>query len=296
MNDFLWWEWNLAPPILFALGIVAVAYAWGIRNLVRAGGRTDRARIAACAGAWLALALAFISPLNALADNLLSAHVLQHMLVVLVAAPLFILGAAPFTMAAALPVSLRRHLVATWNRSRLLSYIWHWLNRAPVAWLIFASVLWLWHLPLFYHLSIASEWLHFAEHGTFLAAALLFWWALVHPVRQADFGPSIISAFTTALQSGALGAALAFSARPWYSVYGATTVRLNFAPLADQQLAGLFIWIPSSIVYALAAMILFTVWLNSVEREMREQQQLVLGQDNSAFVPETKVVIHSIDK
>jgi cytochrome c2 len=135
----------------------------------------------------------------------------------------------------------------------------------------------LWHAPPLYDATLTSEWVHAAQHATFLGTALLFWWSLIHGrTRRAGHGVAVIYVFFTAVHTTVLGALLATSASPWYSAYSAAGTRAwGLSPLDDQQLGGLIMWIPATIAYLVAALALFASWL-------RESEVRVLTRENAA--------------
>jgi cytochrome c oxidase assembly factor CtaG len=137
------------------------------------------------------------------------------------------------------------------------------------------GAIWFWHFPRPSHLVIEHSGFHVLEHLSFLGTAVAFWWVVLHPGgrRRLSFGASILYVGITLCQSGALGALLMFSARPWYPAHAAGDALWGIAPLADQQLAGLIMWIPAGVVYLGAAALLFVQWMAADERAtlMRER-------------------------
>jgi putative membrane protein len=206
---------------LLALG--TVAYAVGVRRLWRRAGIGRGVGVIHVASFGLAisvLSLALLSPLHHLAAERLWAHMVQHELLMVICAPLLI-AARPL-------VALRLPLAK-------------WLSDPLIAWLAHAAAIWLWHVPGVFEAAAHDEFLHFAQHTTFLVTALMFWWTVF-----ARPGAAVASLFTTMLHTGALGALMALSNRSWYAGYA----------LEDQQLAGLVMWVPAGAAYPLAALYL----------------------------------------
>jgi len=131
------------------------------------------------------------------------------------------------------------------------------------AWLVHAVVIWGWHLPVLFQAALHNDALHGLQHLSFLGSALLFWWAILHPRRQAGLGLSVLYLFTTAVHTAVLGALITFARTPWYPAYVAPAAGLG--PLEDQQLAGLVMWIPAGLAYLVAALVIVRRWLSESE-------------------------------
>ena len=135
-----------------------------------------------------------------------------------------------------------------------MSRVWRALSSPPVAWLLFAVVLWGWHLPALYEAALRNETVHAVEHLTLLLGVLLFWWVLLERTRPAHvrLGFAVAYLFTTTLQSGVLGALITFSSQLWYPYYAPLTAAWGLTPLQDQQLAGIIMWLPGGAVFTAA--------------------------------------------
>jgi putative membrane protein len=260
--------WSPDPAVLAGLIAAAVGYAAGLRRLWGAGPGAPAAGQAACFAAGLAtVALALVSPLDNLAHLLFAAHMAQHMLLVMVAAPLLVLGAPGLPLAVALAPGWRRRLGRlrhrpAWTAARDL------LTRPLVAWGVHVGTLWAWHLPGPYQAALASDAVHAAEHASFLGTAVLFWWVVLSRPGRRRLAPgfAVLYLFAAALQGSALGALLTLAPAPLYPLQAAAAPGWAPAPLADQQLAGLVMWVPADLVYLGAAGTLFMGWLLSLER------------------------------
>lgn len=279
------WTWEVA--VLIGLALAAGLYLRGIHRLwQRAGaGRGVRVwQVVAYAGGVTAIFVALISPLDALSAQLFAAHMVQHLLLILVAAPLLVAGAPRLPFLWALPESWRRR-TGRWSRSRGLRGVLRVLTRPPVAWLLAAAVLWLWHLPLLYQAALRNENIHAIEHACLLGTALLFWHVLAEQTgrRHRHYGAAIVYLLTMGLQSSVLGVAIAFS-RPWYPAYAATTALWQLTPAEDQQIAGLTMWIPAGAIYLVAVLALIVRWIAADEADAirRERPRL-----RSELQPET---------
>jgi putative membrane protein len=200
----LWSAWTLDWWILASVFLPAGLYARGLRRLwQRAGaGRGVRRWQAWCFAAGIfALFVALISPLDALGGTLFSAHMLQHVVLMLVAAPLLVLAAPLLPMLWALPIGWR-YALGRWARHPDVRGFWYVFSNPVSAWLLHAAALWVWHIPALYEATLYSELVHFAQHAAFAGTALLFWWAAFDfgRRRRLRHGIGTIYVFTTALQ------------------------------------------------------------------------------------------------
>ncbi|MHB8627470.1 MAG: cytochrome c oxidase assembly protein [Aggregatilineales bacterium] len=273
----LWSAWTWVPLTLLLLIIAWLAYDLGVRTLWQQAGRGHGIRF------WQTLAyksglavvfIALISPLDALSAVLFSAHMAQHLLLLIVAAPLFVMSTAPLALLWALPLSGRRDLAHRWQRASGVRRAWSILTRPLTAWLLYAAVLWVWHFQVFYQAALRDDLIHAAEHGSFLAASGLFWWALIKPGHRhaRNYGVGILAVFSTGLHSSILGALLVFSTQLWYPAYAANVAPWGLTPIDDQHLAGLIMWLPMGVIYLGAAAALLIAWLNAVERAMQRRE------------------------
>jgi putative membrane protein len=130
-------------------------------------------------------------------------------------------------------------------------------------------IIWGWHFPAPYQAAIDASWLHHLEHAAFLFSALWFWWTLIAPARlgRNDSGGGAVLALVTLMHTGLLGALLTFAPAPLYPDH--PTGFLRFGTLADQQLAGLIMWVPGGLVYLVTALALSLLWLRQVEQKDR---------------------------
>jgi cytochrome c2 len=191
----------------------------------------------------------------------------QHELLMLVAAPLLVLGRPMLVFLWALPKTTARELSSLTN-ANWWQRIWRVITAPFVAWVIHAIVLWAWHVPFLFQATLESTAVHALQHTSFFASALLFWWAVLHGRQRAlGYGAAVLYMFTTALHTSLLGALLTFARGVWYPAYNGTTQSWGLTPLEDQQLGGLIMWIPAGVVYIIAGLALFAGWLR--ESEMR---------------------------
>lgn len=227
--DFHWhgYDWVIAA----ALAWLAWAY---LRHRTRG---LNTAHVVAFAAGWLALALALLSPLDALAKTRFWIHMLQHETLMLIAAPLLVIGNPLGAIARALP---RRVARLGYRPLRYASPL--------AAWLLHAAALWTWHVPRLFVAGVDSEAVHAAQHACFIFTASLFWWTVL---RRANGGVAVVCVLTTMIHMGLLGALLTFSPAPLYAGY----------TLQDQQLGGLIMWVPAGFLMLGAGLWTFHRWL-----------------------------------
>jgi putative membrane protein len=221
---------------------------------------------------WCALGVALVSPVHGLGAVLFSAHMIQHEVLMLIAAPLLVLGRPLPLFLWALPRPWRRQL-GQWGKS--LWGGWRVLTHPLVAWALHAGALWVWHLPRLFQATLTSELAHAWQHLSFFGTALCFWWALLSRHQELQgYGVAVLAVFTTALHSSLLGALLTFAPTSWYIAY-AHTAAWGLTPLEDQQLGGLIMWIPAGAIYLLAALALGVGWLRATERQGAAERQVL---------------------
>jgi cytochrome c oxidase assembly factor CtaG/cytochrome c2 len=265
------WNWN---P--WAIALLAVAVTGYVLGLLRLGPK-ERSQIfgaARYASFTLGIATIFavlISPLASLDDQLFSMHMIQHLLLMLVAPPLLVWGRPVMAWLWAFPLRGRRTIGRAWiGTPGLRSGIRLFMRPAVV--LVLSSVaLWFWHAPGPYRWALASEGLHSAEHLSFFITSLAFWSLVLEPYgrRRLGYGVTILFVAAMGMQMGLLGALLTFASRPFFATYGAGNTIWGMTPLADQQLAGVIMWVPASVIDLVVMAALFLAWLNAAEQRAR---------------------------
>jgi cytochrome c oxidase assembly factor CtaG len=275
---------GLEPGVLIALALSAWLYARGLRRLWRdagAGHGIRRWEAWCYAWGWFALFVALVSPLHPWGRVLFAAHMTQHEVLMLVAAPLLVLGRPVIVFLKALPAPSANRLAAISNTSVWQS-IWRSLSNPFAAWLIHGVILWIWHVPSLFEATIDDEFIHTLQHASFLFSAILFWWAVMHGrQRRAAYGLAVLYMFTTALHTGLLGLLITFARSVWYPAYSETTQSWGLTPLEDQQLGGLIMWIPAGLVYVVAGLAFFTGWLRESEARVQRRE----AEQSNALTP-----------
>lgn len=276
LSDELSQPGALSPWDLLALGGLAVAgalYACGTARLARRGAvHPSREQVAFWSG-WVVLLASMLPPLDALALEMFSAHMAQHELMMLAGAPLLIAGRPMSTCLWGLPGPLRALAVRT-CQGNLAAASWRLFTAPVVAWVLHGLVIWVWHLPALYEWAIENESIHAVQHAMFISTSALFWWGLIYGrYGRAGYGAAVFYVFTTAVHTGILGALVTFAGTPLYRTYVATSASRGADPLADQQVAGLLMWVPAGIVLTLLGLALFLAWLGESDRRARQRER-----------------------
>ena len=246
-----------------ALASSGCLYAVGVLRLWRATTLGRGIHVLDCvafAAGWVALAVAMMGPLDAWAAHSFAAHMLQHELLMLVAAPLLVLGRPLAAWTWALSGGGRRRAraliaIKPWRRA------WRFVTQPLGATLVQLVALFVWHLPALFDLAGTHASLHALQHASFLATALCFWWATTTPLRRRPDAPdnragvSLACLFVTMIATGALGALLTFAPTPWYREYGGVALPWAASALEDQQLGGLLMWVPGGAVYLVVGLL-----------------------------------------
>ena len=213
-------RFNLDPVLICVLVVAMAAHLWALRG---------RPQIRFAVAGWLTVAAALLSPLCALSVALFSARIGQHMLLLLVAAPLLALALVPETPRAAAPVRL-------------------WFSG-----LLFLIALWFWHMPVPYQATFDSDTVYWLMHITLFGSGVLVWRELLTPDRNTT-GERLIVAALTSMQMGLLGAVLTMAGHPLFIPHFLTTQVWGMTPLEDQQLGGVLMWVPGIALFLWASL------------------------------------------
>lgn len=254
--------------------VAAVAYRRGVVALraLPAGRRTVPSwRIAAFALGLAIVLVAVSPPVDGLAHQMLSAHMVQHVMLILVAAPLVAAGAPQLVVPRGLP-SLSHRVAAPVRRRVGGLPVPTSVPRLLVAGTALHLLsLWIWHAPGLYEVALASPWIHALEHLMFLGSALLVWTALLRPGRRARLtnGFGVLCVWVLLVQGGILSALIVFADAPLYGTYAGGAGLWGLDPLSDQQAAGLLMWLPGGVLYGIAGVATFIAWFRAVESRTR---------------------------
>jgi putative membrane protein len=258
--------WSMDPLATVGLLLAGGAYLWAVRRVAAAhpANPHPRYRTALFLGGLGAIAIALLSPIEAYEGVLFSVHMVQHMQLQLVAAPLLLAGA---------PITLALRVASPSVRRRLLAMLHSRVVRAlafpVVAWVFFAATNWGWHYSVLYNEALENQALHYLQHAHFLFAALLFWWPVVgadpspwrlpHPVR-------LIYLFLAMPQQSFLGVSIMQAPMALYDHYVTNIRDWGPTPLEDQQLGGVIMWVVGDMALLAGMAIVVVLWMRHEER------------------------------
>ncbi len=264
--------WNFEPLVVVPVLAAAGLYLEGWRTVSRRmPGRFGTRQLVATMAGLASILAALTSPLDALSALLFSAHMTQHMLLMLVAPPLLWMGAPVAPMLLGLPRSVRRTVIRALAvpEVRQLSHV---LTDPAVDWVAFIVVFWAWHVPALYDLALRSDGWHHVEHACFLVTALLFWRPVILPWPTRSSWPrwALIPYLALAdLQNSVLAAILTFSDHVLYPTYAAVPRIWGLSALEDQAIAGVLMWVPGSLVFLLPVLWLVATGLAAPAPSLR---------------------------
>ena len=266
-------SWPFEPWLDLALILPALVYLRGWRVLHRRDPRTwHGARLACFLGGLATLFLALASPIEPFAALLLQAHMIQHLLFMMVAPPLIWLGSPLFPILRGMPAAVRTYWVVPLLRSRRLRRLFGWLTHPVVALPVFVGFTWLWHAPSVYETALRSSGWHAIQHLCFLGSALVFWYPVVRPYPGRPrwsawlLFPYLILAD---VQNTALSALLTFSDRVLYPHYTRIPRIGGLSALQDQSAAGVIMWVPGSLAYLLPLFVIGVRLLSGKHAEVK---------------------------
>ena len=253
-------SWVFPVPVTCALVVTVFVYLRGwcrLRSLLP--NVASSSRLACFMTGVFALWIAVGSPLAAFDDDLLSIHMVQHILLMAVAPPLILLGAPALPLLHGLPQSFVRFVLGPLLRWPALQWLGHTLTHPVFCWVAATVTLIAWHSPSAFEFALRSKFWHEIEHACFFATSILFWWPVVQPWPSVARWPrwSIpLYLFTGMMANDALSAFLAFCDRVLYPSYASASRLFPITPLDDQALAGALMWVFSSFVYLIPAVVI----------------------------------------
>ena len=263
-------DWSLPVWLTLATVLTVVIYVrgWFALRKTRPEQFNDMRLLSFLAG-MASLWIAVGSPLDAFADVLLSAHMVEHLILMSVVPPLVLLGLPVVPLLRGLPKILRKRIAGPLLRLKPLRRLTHWLVTPPVAWLAMNITFLAWHVPAAYDLALENETVHDIEHLCFLFTSLLFWWCIVRPwptAQQRHNWGILLYLVGADLVNTALSASLAFCNRPVYTFYVEHPNPFGIVPLPDQVLGAVFMWVVGSLVFLLPAGIITLGLLQPAKR------------------------------
>jgi cytochrome c oxidase assembly factor CtaG len=260
--------WRFEPLVAVPLLLAALGWLAIVRRVARLHPErpVPARRTAAFFGGLAAIAVALLSGIERYDTTLFSVHMVEHLLLMLVAAPLLAL-AAPATqlLRAASPTVRGRWLLPILHSTPVAA-----LGHPVVAWLTFTLVLWVSHFSPLFDLALETQGVHEVEHAIFLIAALLFWWPVVglDPARHRLGYPARALYLLAQMPFNSfLGMAILFAAAPLYPHYATLGTPYGISPLADQQLAGGIMWLAGDVVFIVGILVVVAAWMRHEERD-----------------------------
>lgn len=246
----------LVPLLLVGSGFVI---GWW-RLARRSHGSCSAWRVGAILGGIVSLMLAVLSPLDRLAHVLFTAHMGQHVLIMMVAPALLLLG-NPFAMILwALPVTPRLRVARLLVAGARARGLWRALTGMPVAWLASAVTLWVWHLPPLYDAALRNDLIHHLEHLMLFGAGTLFWCPIIDPSPRLHgrrpYSRRIVYLFLAGVPQALLGLVLMVSTKAFYSSYAAAELPGGPSALAAQGEGGVIMWATSAFIGLVTSMVL----------------------------------------
>ena len=253
-------DWSLPLGLTLSVALLAALYlrGWLAIRCTRPA-QFDALRLAAFLSGLALFWIATASPLDGFADALLTAHMVEHLLL-MSAIPMLLLYAQPVVpLLRGLPAFLIRWIVGPLLRVSTLRRITHWLVSPAIAWLAMNLAYLCWHIPAAYNFALENETIHGIEHLCFLFTALIFWWTILRPwpaaPRPNDWGAIVYLALSDVVMT-LLSAFLAFCDRPVYSYYVDHPNPFHIPVLDDQVLGAVLMWVLGSFAFLIPAMIL----------------------------------------
>jgi len=239
-----WTDWFWDPMTMGALALTLVAYLW-----VSQQGPRRTSQVACFWAGFLVLVIALLSPIHTGAAYLFWLHMVQHMLLMIVAPPLLVLGMPP-------------NVLGWVYRHRMLRRIHRIVWSPAPAMLLYNGVFLLWHIPAMYDATLWSTWIHALEHASFVAVGLVFWGVIAFPgARRPALAWRFLMLMGANIINFLAGLTFAFSTRPFYQPYTHVPRLWGFTPLADQQLGGLIMWVGGQMMYAVPILTLLYWWV-----------------------------------
>ena len=266
-------RWDLAPYILIPLAVICGAYLLGRWRL----SRRTKYRVVHLGdtlffvGGGVVLTLVLVSPIDVYGGDLFFMHMIQHLSLMMIAAPLLLLASPMAVFLWAFPGTIRHQLGRAFTPNGVLRRVLTGVTVPVIAWLFYVVVIWAWHVPVVYDKALEQEWLHIVEHLVMFGAAVIFWWPVIGPAPIRSHLPypfRFLYLFLALSQNIVLAAILTFADSPVYAHYEDSPEHWGLGVDLDQQLGGILMWLPGAMMYFTALGILFYIWVSQEEREI----------------------------
>ncbi len=262
--------WSFDPTVALPLALAALLYLWAVRTVDRAhpANPVPPVRVACWLLGLAAIELALQSPIERYDTTLFSLHMVQHVLLILVAAPLLALGGPITLLLRVVRPEVRRRWILPALHSRVLRAV----TFPVVTWLLFAGAMWGTHFSPVFDRSLEEPLVHQLEHGLYLVTACLFWW----PAVGVDPGPwrlsepvRVLYTFLQMPQNTFLGLAIVSATAPLYAHYATLARDWGPSTLVDQQMAGAIMWVAGDLLFLAAMFGIVVGWMHHEERDAR---------------------------
>jgi putative membrane protein len=271
---------TLDPTAVLPIVIGGTVYGvglWRLWRTVGVGHGVRRIEALAYALGLLSLAVALLSPLDFLSDLSFAAHMSQHEILMLVGAPLIVLGRPWIPLLHVTSAGVRARVMPAFRSRAWTRTIRIALHPITVLF-VHGAVLWAWHLPSLFEAAMKDERVHTVQHLMFFLTAVAFWWALLYGrFGRAGYGVGVLFVFATAVHTSLLGVIIAFAKHVLYPTYLGRTVVLGLDALDDQQTAGLVMWVPAGVFFLFAGLAMSAAWIGESRRRALRAELLEQG-------------------
>lgn len=297
-----WSSWRLAPPLAFILLLVAALYANGMRR--RPSSRSGFRKASLFFVGLTTLYLALDSPISTAAEGLFAAHEIQFLLLRIVVPVLLALSWPQLELIEGLPKSLHMHLWRVVPETSIAAWIMSLASNVVVSGVVFIALMYAWHVPALHQLAVQNVFVHRILHMTFILSGFAFWFGVLNrkaPRSTVDmddsdnrwasrlqvwrrygpaYGARLMMLWLVILSNILLGSYMALKSAPLYAAYGAGVRLSGYMPLADEQIGGIIIWIPSSLLCLIAILLVVHMW--GLHEERLNGERLANPGSNSA--------------
>jgi cytochrome c oxidase assembly factor CtaG len=280
MTTALLLSWDWRPEVIFSLGLAAMIYLIGwrrLRNLAQARAASAQQsshsrlatgwKLAAYWGGLVIVAVALMSPVDILSSQLFFMHMIQHLLLTMIAVPLLLIGNPFPVLVWGLPKRARRSVGGLLNERSTVRRVFAKVTSPGIAWMLYVCALIGWHDPQLYDLALRNQFVHDLQHLTFFVTTSLLWWHILGVAprfhRSLTVGQRIVYTISVVPVNMIIGVVIAFSTSPIYKYYLDVPRLLGLSVLEDQMIAGILMWIPGSEMFFWVGLIVLTQIVNA---------------------------------
>lgn len=285
-GGFVWSAWVFTPDIVIATLTLVLVYAAGMARRAKSTEPLPSWRPISFFVGLAFVFLALQSPIDSVAEHLFFVHQVQHLLLRMVGPMLIALSSPQGILVAGLPAWVRRSLLAPLVSNGAVRGVFGAIAHPVVATAIFVSALYFWQLPQYHNIALLDAAIHYGMHATMLLAGLLFWWRIFdrRPSPQGlRYGIRLMMLWIIILSNITLGAYTTFKSAVLYTAYDVVGRVFAYAPLADEKLGGIIIWIPSSMMCLMAVLVVIHMWGRHETR--LDERHIRRSPSNSAAAP-----------